>query len=167
MFAKPIVADAGPLIALAIGGVLDLTTALFGGLMVPEAVLQECGADPFAPGAAEIAAAHKAGHFEIIAHASLTPFDAALALGLGSGEVAVLAYAHENGLLTLIDERRARRVASRLNVPVIGSGTVLAQLKRSGHIASVKPVLALWQQHGYFVAQTVQRDVVKAAGEQW
>jgi predicted nucleic acid-binding protein len=166
MSAQAIVADAGPLIALAVGGVLPASLSMLGGLAVPEAVLQECCADPFAPGAAVIAAAQAAGSFEIIPQASITALDAALAQGLGSGEIAVLAYAWQHGLLALVDERRARRAASRLQVPVIGSGTVLAQLKQAGHLASVKPVFTLWQQHGYFVAQAVQHDILHLADEE-
>ena len=165
MSAQTIVADAGPLIALAVGGVLPASLAMLGALAVPQEVLHECCADPFASGAATIAAAQAAGGFEIIPHAKPNPLNATLAQGLGSGEVAVLTYAMQHGLLALVDERRARRAASRLQVPVIGSGTVLAQLKLAGFITSVQPVFALWQQHGYFVAHAVQRDILQLAGE--
>ena len=40
-----------------------------------------------------------------------------------------------------------------LRVPVIGSGAVLAQLKRQGLIDSVQAVLDAWKRHGYFVSQ--------------
>jgi predicted nucleic acid-binding protein len=158
------VADAGPLIALAGGGVLPSSLAMLGGLLVPEAVLHECCADPHAPGATEITAARASG-IKLLAHSAVADLDAALTQGLGSGEIAVLAYARQHGLLSLIDERRARRVAARLRVSVIGSGAVLAALKRQGHIESVKPVLSRWQQHGYFVGQSVELDVLRLAGE--
>jgi|GEM_PF-6957294 len=54
MSARLIVAYAGPLIALAVGGVLPLSVGMLGGLSVPETVLQEWTADPSAPGAAII-----------------------------------------------------------------------------------------------------------------
>ena len=163
--AKLVVADAGPLIALAVGGVLPLCVKMLNGLVVPEAVLLECTEDVSAPGAAILQSLSKAGKFEIIPAASLMPLDAAYAQGLGGGEIAVLSYAAKHALLAMVDERRARRVAARLGVAVIGSGTVIAQLKRQGLIQSVKPVLLSWKQHGYFVSDLVLRDILSMAAE--
>lgn len=160
-----IVADAGPLIALAVGGVLPVCIAMLGGLMVPEAVLDECTSDISAPGAAILQDLHRARRFQTIPSASLMPLDASFAHGLGGGEIAVLSYAAQNGLLVLIDERRARRAADRLGGSVIGSGTVLAQLKQQGLIDSVKPVLSAWRQHGYFVSGPVLAGILRLANE--
>ena len=160
-----IVADAGPLIALAVGGVLPFCIKMLNGLVVPEAVLLECTEDISAPGAAILQSLSKAGKFEIIPAISLLPLDAAYAQGLGGGEIAVLSYAAQHALLAMVDERRARRVAVRLGVPVIGSGTLVAQLKRQGLIQSVKPVLSSWKQPGYFVAEPVLRDILSMAAE--
>lgn len=165
MNAKLIVADAGPLIALAVGGVLPLCTTLLGGLIVPEAVLIECTADVSAPGAAIVQDMGDSGTFQIIPAASLMPLDAAYAQGLGGGEIAVLAYAAQHALLALVDERRARQVAARLKVGIVGSGTIIAQLKRQGLIDSVQPVLSRWKQHGYFVSVAVVGDILRMAGE--
>ena len=65
----------------------------------------------------------------------------------------------------MVDERRARRVAGRLSVAVIGSGTLVAQLKRQGLIQSVRLVLSNWTQHGYFVSEPVVRDILSMAAE--
>lgn len=164
MSAKLIVADAGPLIALAVGGVLPACVQMLGGLAVPEAVLLECTADPSAPGAAVIEELCNTTSIDIVPHALLTPLDAALAQGLGSGELAVLAYAAEHGLLALIDERRARKIAQRLNVAVIGSGTLLAQMAQLGLLVNLEPVFTAWQKHGYFVSPAVQAQIVQLAG---
>ena len=160
-----IVADAGPLIALAVGGVLPACIDMLGGLMVPEAVLDECTGDISAPGASILQELHTAHRFQTVSTASLIPLDPSFAQGLGGGEIAVLSYAAQNGLLALIDERRARRAADRLGVPVIGSGTVLAQLKQQGLIDSVKPILSAWRQHGYFVSEPVLAGILRLAGE--
>ena len=162
---KLIVADAGPLIALAVGGVLPQCLEMLGGLYVPEAILQECVADVSAPGALLVQDLHRRQQFQIVSTATLAPLDAAFAAGLGDCEIAVLAHAKTHGLLALIDERRARRVAARLKVAVIGSGTVLAQLKRQGRIDSVQPVLVAWAQHRYFISEQLQQDIQHLAGE--
>lgn len=107
--AKFIVADDGPLIALAVGGVLPDCIGMLGGLMVPEAVLDECTSDISAPGAVFLRDLRAAHRFQTLPSASLMPLDPSFAHGLGGGEIAVLSYAAQNGLLALIDERRARR----------------------------------------------------------
>ena len=165
MTAKFVVADAGPLIALAVGGVLTQAIDMLSGIYVPEAVLKECTSDVSAPGSQLIAAAAAKPGFELIPDLDLASFDTALAQGLGTGEVAVLAFAQQHKLVALIDERRARRIAARLQIAVIGSGAVLAQLKLQGRIASVKPVLALWRQHSYFVSPAVEKQISLNAGE--
>ncbi len=162
---KLIVADAGPLIALAVGGVLQPCLSMLGGLCVPQPVLQECLADVSAAGAAPIQQALDGGSFTVIATEHLAPLDAAFAQGLGTGEIAVLSYAGEHQLLALIDERRARRVAQRLRVPVIGSGTLLVQLKQQGLLSRVLPVFETWQRHGYFVSEAVKHSILLAANE--
>jgi predicted nucleic acid-binding protein len=165
MPSKLIVADAGPLIALAVAEVLPQTIALYKTLLVPAAVVDECTADPTAPGAKVLAKLLRGKGIKIISESDISPLDAAYAQGLGSGEVAVLAYAAQHQHIALIDERRARRIAQRLQVPVVGSGAVLLALKASGSITSVKPGLEAWATHGYFVAATVVDEIIRRAGE--
>ena len=162
---KLIVADAGPLIALAIAEVLPPTIALYKTLLVPAAVVHECTVDPTAPGAKVLAKLLRSRGIKIINESDISPLDAAYAQGLGSGEVAVLAYAARHQHIALIDERRARRIAPRLQVAVVGSGAVLLALKASGSIASVKPPLEAWAAHGYFVGLTIVDEILRRAGE--
>ena len=96
---------------------------------------------------------------------SVAVLDAAFAQGLGTGEIAVLSYAAEHALLALIDERQARAIAVRLRVPVIGSGALLAQLKRHGLINSVQAAFDAWKLYGYFVSQALQNDNLLHSGE--
>ena len=91
--------------------------------------------------------------------------DSACAMGLGSGEVAVLSYAQQHSQVALIDERRARGVAQRLGVAVVGSGAVLVALKASGAMASIRPVLVAWYKHGYFLSPALQKQLLASAGE--
>jgi predicted nucleic acid-binding protein len=86
-------------------------------------------------------------------------------MGLGSGEQAVLSYAAMHNHVALIDERKARGIAQRLGVPLIGSCAVLLALKRDGVIESVKPALVAWQAHGYFISKQLEFQTLKIAGE--
>ena len=159
-----LVADAGPLIALAVAGVLPLVVKQFE-LCVPQAVLNQCLADPYAPGAGLILEVSNGAGFTIILETATKALDSAYAMGLGSGEVAVLSYAQQHSQVALIDERRARGVAQRLGVAVVGSGAVLVALKASGAMASIRPVLVAWYKHGYFLSPALQKQLLAAAGE--
>ncbi len=160
-----IVADAGPMIALGVANLLPQLVKHYAGLLVPRAVIDECIADPSAPGAKAVQDACKLAGLEVIPVAAIAPLDPAYEQGLGSGEVAVLSYAAQHQHIALIDERRTRSVAQRLQVPVIGSGAVLIDLKRSGRITAVQPVLALWQAHGYFISPRLALELLQLAGE--
>ena len=162
-----LVADAGPLIALAVAGVLPQTISLYKTLWVPQAVIDECTATPDAPGAAVIRAVlcGKRRGLTLIAESDIAPLDPAYAQGLGSGEVAVLAYATKNGLVALIDDRRARAIVQRLNIVTVGSGAVLLALKANGRIKSIRPALEAWHAHGYFVAPAIVGELLRRAGE--
>lgn len=165
-----LVTDAGPLIALAVAGVLPAAARHYR-LLVPQAVLDECLADVYAPGAAQVSAlaagAAGAGSARLrrVAMEDILPLDAAFAAGLGTGEVAVLSYAAHHQYVALVDERRARRVAQRLNVRVVGSGTVLLALKSHGLVPSIRPALAAWAAHGYFVSPRLIEQLLTRAGE--
>jgi predicted nucleic acid-binding protein len=163
--AQLLVADAGPLIALGVTQLLPLAAELYGALLVPQAVLNECTADITAPGATEVAQALASNALQIIDEAHIAPLDPAYSQGLGTGEVAVLSYARTHHHIALIDERRARVIAQRLHVPVVGSGAVLIALKTQGHIESVKPALRAWQAHGYFISAVLVEQILERAGE--
>ena len=121
------------------------------------------------PRAAEISAALSGQRrgLTLIAESEIAPLDPAYSqgLGLGSGEVAVLAYAAQHGHIALIDDRRARAIAKRLDIATVGSGAVLLALKASGRVESIRPALEAWQAHGYFVAPTIVSELLQRAGE--
>lgn len=160
-----IVADAGPLIVLGLAGLLAPAAELLGPMAVPQAVLDECLARSQAAGAPQIAEALRAQHLHAIPHQALATLDSADSRGLGLGEIAVIAYARMNGLVALVDDRKARSTARRLGVQLMGSGTVLVGLKQAGKLGSIAPVLQLWSAHGYFVSSPVQAELLASAGE--
>jgi uncharacterized protein len=160
-----VIADAGPLIALASAELLEVTAQALSGLAAPQAVIDECTAQLDAIGATLIRNAVSRNVIAVVPNEALADLDAAFSLGLGSGEVAVLAYAKLHNALALIDERRARKIAQKIGVKTIGTGAVLVQLKRSKVITSVKPTLERWHKQGYFLSETVIKQILVAAGE--
>jgi len=158
-----VVSDAGPLIALAGCGQLDLLVAVFDALHVPQAVLDETSADRARPGASSIAAF-------VQAHAQVHPRrdDAIYATAAGhldEGEAQALSLAHALGCGVLMDERRSRQTALRQGLPLFGVLGVLLQARRIGRIERIAPALQLMQTNGYRISQALADAALKLAGE--
>jgi len=158
-----VVADSGPLIALACCNCLKLLPAVFDAIHVPRAVLIETAADRARPGATDIAAF-------VQTHAQVHPdrddaIYAAAASHLDEGEAQALSLAHALGCAVLMDERRGRQTAIEQGLPLFGVLGVLLQAKRIGKIEHIAPVLDRMQINGYRVAQALIEEALKLAGE--
>lgn len=145
-----IVADAGPLIALAGCDSLELLTVVFDAIHVPRIVLEETTADQSRRGASGIA------RF-VRAHATVHPdrndsIYLAAASHLDEGEAQALSLAHALGCAMLMDERRGRQTAIRQGVVLFGVLGVLLQAKRLGRIERVAPLLDRMQGNGYRIS---------------
>lgn len=158
-----VVSDAGPLIALAGCGHLDLLVAVFDALHVPQVVLAETTADRSRPGAVDIAVF-------VEAHAQVHPdrddlvYNTA-ASHLDEGEAQALSLAHALGCGVLMDERRGRQTAIRQGVPLFGVLGVLLQAKRIGKLECIAPALDRMQANGYRVSQALVDAALKLADE--
>lgn len=158
-----VVSDAGPLIALAGCGHLELLLAVFDAVHVPQVVLDETTADRSRPGAADIASF-------VQAHAQVHPsrHDAiyvAAASHLDEGEAQALSLAHALGCAVLMDERRGRQAAIRQGMPLFGVLGVLLQAKRIGKLEQIACALARLQGNGYRISQPLIDAAMKLAGE--
>jgi predicted nucleic acid-binding protein len=156
------VCNAGPLIALAKINHLDLLDHLFGRLLVPEAVVQELSQAARLPEASRILATR------VIERVTLAkPPDPMLVVELGLGEAQVIAAALEKGCdRVLIDERKARRVASVVyGLKVIGTGGLLLKSKQQGLIATVRPLMQQMKSRGYFLSDRLIEGICHEAGE--
>jgi len=158
-----VVSDSGPLIALAGCGHLDLLIAVFDGVHVPQAVLDESTLDRSRPGAADGAAF-------VQARGKVHPdredaIYTAAASHLDEGEAQALSLAHALGCGVLMDERRGRQTAIRLRLPLFGVLGVLLQAKRIGKIERIAPALDRMQANGYRISQALLDAALKLAGE--
>ena len=151
------------MIALAGCGHLQLLTAVFEVVHVPQRVLDETTADRSRKGAADIVAFVQT-HAEVHPNRHDALFTAA-AGHLDEGEAQALSLATVLRCGVLMDERRGRQTAVRLGVPLFGVLGVLLQAKRIGMIEHIAPALDRLQANGYRISQALIDSSLRLAGE--
>ena len=131
---RVVIADTGPLIALARVGEIDLLRRLYGRVVVPPAVHTELAIDSNRPGAKVLACVFDAGWIvvETVADASARR-ELDQLLGPGEAEAIALAEQEETRFL-LIDDARGRRTARSRGIPVVGVAGVLLVAKSRGEL---------------------------------
>lgn len=158
-----VVSGASPLISLSVVGRLEMLRALYGRVLIPEAVAWEVRADADAPGIAAIQTANWL-QVERVENPLLVQ---ALTLELDVGEAEAIALAVERSAdLLLVDERRGRAVAARFGIEVVGVLGVLIEAKRRAILVAVRPVLDdLITRSGFYISAPLYRRVLEEAGE--
>lgn len=163
-----VVSDTSPINNLAAIGALDLLKELYGTVVIPEAVYQEL-TDPDFP----VAGATEVQTLEWIQTQAVSNrvLIEALSSELDPGESEAIALALEiKADQVLIDERRGRLVAARLDLRYTGILGVLVEAKAQELIVAVKPLLdALMSQAGFWIAKPLYESVlvfVEEAGDE-
>ena len=160
-----IVANAGPLIALAQIGHFDLLQSLYGQLYIPPAVRDEVVVSGYGrPGAAEV---NTAAWIHIVEARDTTAVQLLRErLGDGESEAIVLAIELKADLL-LIDEARGRRVAEARDLNRIGTVGILIVAKKRGLIPTVTPLLDELQAAGFHMGEELYQTTRVLAGERY
>lgn len=149
------VSNSSPLIALAEIGQLDLLSRLFGSIVVPPAVVSEVAPSlPDLPTWVEVRPLQR------------TPAEALTRRALGPGERDAIALSIElKASRVILDDLLARRIASTLGVPVIGTLGVLVAAKQNRLIDSIRPLVDRLAQGRFFIGEDLYRDLLEMAGE--
>lgn len=159
-----VVSDTSPINNLAATNQLHLLQQLYETVFIPDAVDREL-TDPAFP----VAGAIEVQTFDWIQTCSLSDRTLVDALSneLDIGEAEVIALAVELGAnQVLIDERRGRLVAARLNLRYTGILGILVEAKSQGLISTVKPLLdALVNQAGFWVDASLYDRVLQLVDE--
>ena len=158
-----IVADAGPLIALARVGQLELPRRLFATVVVPAAVYAECVRVAGKTGATAIAKAAEAG--TLVVRSPSRPGQEAPSARLGTGEWEAITLALELACPVLVDDKLARAHARHAGVAVIGTGGLLIAAKAEALIPAVRPLLDELQRAGYRFSEELLARILELAGE--
>lgn len=155
--ARIVVADAGPLIAFATADLLSVLKALFGGIIVTEAVRTECSTKPGIDWR-RIAAAIEDGWLVVetapASNAVLSP-----SLGPGETESIRLALQDPEETLLILDDRLARRYALRLGLQFVGTARLLHLAERRGLVPDAGACIARMAERGYRISLTLLAQV--------
>lgn len=155
-----LVADASALIALSACDSLHLLDALFGNVIVPEAVYvevvvtdkpQSLRLQSYLQGKVQPVNMDRFVYLDAFADAGETQ--------------AMLLYKEVAADYLLIDDRRGRKVAQINQIKTIGSMGVLLQAKRTGLISQVEPLLAKIAASPVFISAGLIQTVLELAGE--
>lgn len=158
-----IVADSGPLIALARLDALALPSRLWARVLVPATVLAECTGLKQKDGAEQIRVALAKGWLEECA--DLPVQEQVSAFRLDAGETQAILRARQHEALLLIDEMRGRHAAAALALPHVGTCGLLVLAKRAGLVTAVRPLLEQLLSAGYFLSPALVADTLRLVGE--
>lgn len=164
MSAALLVADSGPLIALARLDLLGLPARYFETVLVASSVWEEVRRKPSEDEAARLSAGYDAGIFRVVPDPESVPAEL-LRANIDVGERNAIALGLELGATLLIDDRRARRVALQSGRPVIGTLGLLVRAREEGFIAALRPLLERLQTTGYFLSIDLVAETLLSVGE--
>ena len=170
---KAVIADAGPLIALARIGQLALLPQLFGEVVLTDVVAQEITGGGAFPDS------------QVLHNALAQPWlqtvtlpDTALKdchdwihlhqVDMGEASALVLATAcrgQGSDVLLILDETRGRQAAAHAQLAIIGTAGMLILAKNARLLTAVRPSVAALQAQHYFLSARLVEAVLRQAGE--
>jgi predicted nucleic acid-binding protein len=157
------VCNSSPLISLARISRLDLIDSLAARVLVPNTVLREIEAGGESDSAAQA--------IETSSRMQITPDvevpESVRTWGLDPGESQVLAVALQApGSGVILDDRAARRCATRLSLPMIGTIGIVALARQRGTLKAAAPIYQALQGAGLFVSPALVKGVLAQFGEE-
>ncbi len=158
-----IVADAGPLIALALADSIQVLSQMHERVFVASVVEAECLSRRDKPGAVQIEHAFKLGWLS--RPSPKWRFCGVRIETLGDGESAAIELAESLDAILLIDERRGRQVASERGLKIVGTLAELVTARRRGLVGELGPLLAEMKRGGYFLSEALVTAALTSVNE--
>ncbi len=149
---KIILSDTSCLIILEKIGELELLHVVFGEIVVTGEVAAEY--DLPLPVWVSVRNPHNVNYQQI------------LEASVDKGEASAIALAVELGdCLLIIDDLKGRNLAEQLGIKITGTFGLIIEAKLSGHIESVKPLLAKIKQTDFRLSKDIERKILLKANE--
>jgi predicted nucleic acid-binding protein len=146
------VSNSSCVIALDAAGYIGILEPLYGTIEVPEAVAQECA--NALPACAKVVTVQNRA------------FVQSLRLQLGAGESEAIALGVERSASRMIlDDKKARSIARRLNLPVTGTLAVLLRAKERGMLPAVRDAIDALNAVGFHMTDELIAEVLRLALE--
>lgn len=171
MTRRVVIADAGPLIALARINSLNLLRELFGQVLITrtikEEILPPSSVGKFAD-AEVLARALSEGWIEVfdIPLDGWQPLNPGVDPGEGSAIHAACGWRDAgDAVLLVMDDRAGRQEARSRGIALVGTAAVIGLAKTAGLIPAAKPLLDRLTQAGYFLGPAVLAAVLADVGE--
>ena len=174
---RVVIADAGPLIALARLQQLELLARLFRTVWITDVVAAELGmagpttsAEAF-PGIEALRDATQQGWLHVVeTHSAGDDPYQPINPGVDAGEASAFGLAFQEQrqgrqVLVVIDDRCGRAEARRQGLSIIGTAAVLVLAKEQQLIPACAPLLHNLRQQGYYLSDHVIAAVLHQAGE--
>ena len=164
MSAACLVADSGPLIALARLDLLGLPPRYFDSVLVTSSVWLEITRKPGPNEAARFSSAAENHLFRVVPDPTAIPA-ALLRTSIDAGERSAIALAIEREATLLLDDRRARRIAVVSGRPVIGTLGLLVRAREVGFVAALHPLIVQMRSTGYFMSDDLVAESLSSLNE--
>ena len=162
MVAEAPVVDASPFIVLAQGSRLDLLRLAGEQIVMTRPVEQEVRRGP---GDATVAALDSAAWIRVVESGPAPAELQEHRRDPGEAAVVTWALAHP-GAIALLDDRRGRRAARTLGIPVLGTLGLVLDAKRRGAIPAARPVIEqLLRATGWYLSPAVIETALTRVGE--
>lgn len=159
-----LVADSGPLIALARLSLLWLPARLEREVLVTELVWSEVTRSP-RPGELPMLHDARARGWLMVVPGPEAPDPRLAADQLDEGELSALTLALSRSATVLIDEQRGRAVAARCGLQVVGTLGLLLLARERRLVGALLPLVESLQSSGYFLSRPLIDRVLRSQGE--
>lgn len=158
-----VVSDTSCINYLAQVGLHRVLSALFGEVLIPEAVAAELSAG--AAGHPSIALVLTEDWLKVVPLAEADRIEPAPDR-IDAGEGEAIALAKKNGALLLIDDRAGRRFAESIGIDCVGTLGILALARRQGMTSPLKPIVeTLIGRLGFRASAQVVKESLDSVGE--
>lgn len=155
-----VIADAGPIISLALIDKLEILTELFDEVKIPTAVWQEVTQDESRPFVTKIKSYFNDKVCEIKSFNELT-----FIMDYGESESVIL-YRELNANFLLIDDKKARDIAENMGIRCIGTLGLLSAAKDKSILSALRPIFTELIQNKRFYAIDLLNMILKQHNEQ-
>jgi len=161
-----LIADAGPLIALAKIKKLKILQELYGTIIIPQKVYSELEIGANMPGSQRLEQAILEGWLKTVKIKHQPTSIIRDSIDEGEAEAITLAIECKSEYpQLLIDDRKGRQVAKHHCIKVIGTAGILLIAKKRGLLTQIKPVFAQLLKVGYRISDPLCKKILQLAAE--